>query len=332
MKTATIDSTLHQLADRVVTTCCRPMNISLGLWRGKLGAVIFLLHYSRHYNDPRCESYAMELFEYIHDSSIAANNMYGVNHNLIDAGIGMNYIVSQKLAIGNLGDLFDTIDHLLHSYLDNKNVLYLKYKDLITIGNYLLLRSDAAPSSINHPLHIKLLERVVELVKIHIMDIPICNPLIIKFLYLSSRLLSDQSVESLLFQQLSHYPNRTDWYRSGIPSWFNTFFIPEDNELLKKILLKEIEAYRQKYLLDNECMDVLAGGISGLIVWMNLLSAGLPEDRYSTIKNSAIEKICSDVDHQKIIPGVSIHHGYSGIGLALLSCIDSRCNQWINLL
>jgi len=332
MTNQSIDSALHKLANRVITTCCSPINISLGLLKGKLGAVIFLLHYSRHYNATKYESYAMELFEYIKDSSMITNNIYEINNNLIDVGIGMNYIVDQEFAISNFDDLLDKVDNFLLAYLDNKNILYLSYNELITIGKYFILRIEASPSSVNHQLHIKLLDRVVELLKIHIMNIPICNPVIIKFLYLSSKLLPDKSIESLLIQQLNNYPNKTDWYRSGIPNWFNTFYIPEDNELLKKITVKEIEEYRHNYLSDNECVDGLASGISGLIVWMNLLSADLPEDRYRDIKNSAIEKILSDVDHYKILRGVSINYGYSGIGLALLSCIDSQCNQWINLL
>ena len=333
MTDQSIDIVIHKFANRIVTSFSETTRIETGL-RGKLGVVIFLLHYAKQYNRDKYESYATELLEYIQDSLIIGSNKTVVNYDLIDIGIGMNYIVSQELAVGDLDEVLDEVDSYLLSYLDYENVLYLKYQHLTAIGKYFLLRIEATPLSVNHPCHIKALERIVELLKLHTFGTSICNPAIVKFLYLSSRILPDKSIESLLIQQLNHYPNQTDWYRSGIPHWFDTFFIPEDNEALRNIIIKEIEEHSRK-CLDNDWSDTLESGTAGLIVWMNLMFGHISENKYSNIKNTAIKKIeskMSNINQYKILTDISLHQGCSGIGLALLSCIDNKCNQWIKLL
>jgi len=330
MEDCSIELVIHKLANMIIASCCKTTYASSVLSRRKLGAVIFLLHYAKRYNMDKYESYAMELLEYIKDNLVISNNKNVVNHNLIDIGIGMNYIVSQDLAMGDLDDALEEADNFLLSYLDDKNILYLTHRDLTAIGKYFLLRMDATPSSASHLHHIKALNRIIELLELHVFNIPICNPAIVKFLYLSSKVLSDKSsTESLLIQQLNNYPNQTNWYRSGIPHWFSAFFIPKDNEPLRKIIIQEIEKY-----LYYDRSDVIAGGTSGLIVWMNLLhdDLSLPEGNYSAIKNAAIETIVSNINNYKVPMDVSLYFGCSGIGLALLSCIDSKCNQWIKLL
>jgi len=331
MKDQLIDKTIHKLANMVVVTNSSTIHISLSLLSGKLGVVFFLLHYAKYYNKDKYESYVMELFEYIKDNLFISNNNNVVNHNLIDIGIGMNYMVSQEFAIGDLDELLEEVDNFLLSYLDKKNCLFLKTSDLTAIGKYFLLRIEAAPSSINHLHHIKALESIIEVLKLHIFHIPICNPIIVKFLYLSSKVLSDKFIESLLIQQINNYPNQTNWYRSGIPHWFGTFFIPENNEALKNIIIKEIEKYSRK-CLDNDWSDTLESGTAGLIVWMNLMSDYLSEDKYSDTKNTAIKKIVSNINQYKVLKDISLYWGFSGIGLALLSCIDNKCTQWIKLL
>ena len=209
--------------------------------------------------------------------------------------------------------------------------MYLKYRNLTTVGKYFLLRIDATPSSANHLLHIRALDRVVELLKLHIMNISVCNPLIVRFLYNSSKVLQDNSIELLLIQQLSNYPNQTNWYRAGIPNWFNNFFFPEDNELLRKIIINEISEYSRKNF-DNDWLDILESGNSGLIAWMKLLSDYLPKEKCGKIKDKAVKRIVSNINQYKVLTDMSLNHGCSGIGLALLSCIDNKCNKWINLL
>jgi len=326
-----IDTALHKLAKMVIATCSSSTDINLELLNDKSGAIIFLLSYAKYYNIDKYKSYAMGLLEYIQDSSIISNDNKVIIHNLIDIGMVMNYIGSQELATGNLDDLLEEADSFLLSCFDNKYSLYLTYRELTTIGKYFLLRIAAAPLSLNHQIHIKALNKAVELLKFHIANVPICNPVIVKFLYLSSLVLPNKSIESLLIQQLNNYPNHTTWYRYVIPNWFNTFFIPEDHELLRKIIIKEVEEYCCKYS-DNDGLGIISGGTSGLIVWMNLLSDNFPKEKYNGIKNTAVEKITSNIDRYKISTDVSINRGCSGIGLALLSCIDSKCNQWIKLL
>ena len=327
MKDQLIDEAIHKLANMIVVTSNSIIRVSLSLLSGKLGTVIFLLHYAKYYNIDKFELYAAELLEYIQDNLIIRSDSNVINHNLIDIGIGMNYIINQGLAAGDLDDILEETDNFLLSYLDNKNSLFLKNSDLTAIGKYFLLRIDATPSSVNHVLHITALERIVKLLKFHIINIPICNPAIVKFLYYSYKVLPDNSVESLLIQQLNNYPNQTNWYRSGIPRWFNTFFIPEGNELLKKIVIQEVEKY-----LNIDRSDIITGGSSGLIVWMNLLANDLSTEKCSAIKNAAIEKIVSNMNNYKVPIDVSLYFGCSGIGLALLSCIDNQCTQWIKLL
>jgi len=111
------DITLHKLANKVITSCISTTNISLGLLRGKLGAVIFLLHYAKYYNKDKYELYATELLEYIQDILIIRSDNNVINYNLIDIGIAMNYIVSQELAMGDLDELLEEVDNFLLSYL-----------------------------------------------------------------------------------------------------------------------------------------------------------------------------------------------------------------------
>jgi len=327
-----IDKTLHKLANIVVSTCSNSTRISLGLLKGKLGVVIFLLHYAKYYNKDKYEVYATDLLEYIIDNSIIHNSRNVIIDNLIDIGIVTNYMDSQELVTGDLNNFLEEIDSFLLIYLNNKNSLYLTYQELTTIGKYYLLRIESELSSANHLHHIKAIEKIVKLLKLHIINTSICNPAIVKFLYLSSKVLSDKSIESLLIQQLNNYPNRKEWYRSSIPNWFGSFFIPEDNEPLKNIIIKEIEEHSRKYL-DNDWSDALESGTAGLIVWMNLISDYLLEDKYINIKDMAIKKIVSNINQYKVLTDISIYRGCSGIGLALLSCLDSKCTtQWIKLL
>jgi hypothetical protein len=298
----------------------------MGLLDGKLGAVIFLLHYAKHSHIKKYESFAMELFDYIQDSLIM-DNSDRVNHNAIDLGIGMNYMLSQELAEGDPDDLLEEVDTLLFSYLDRKNILYLRKRDLFAIGKYFLLRIEAAPASVNQMFHLKALNRTFEILQLHFVNVTICHPVMVKFLYRVSKVMPAKSVESLLNQQVNNYPNKTDWYRSTIPDWFNTFFIPGDNELLKGILMKEVIENSSGYIADDRS-DIISGGASGLLVWFNLLH----DAKYDDIKNSAIEKIISDIHNDRTSTNVSIYAGCSGIGLSLLSCIDNQCNEWINLL
>jgi len=327
MKDCYIEMAIQKLANMIIASCFSTIRINQGLSGRKLGAVIFLLYYAKRYNMDKYESYAMELLEYIKDNLVISNNKNVVNHNLIDIGIGMNFIINQGLAVGDLDDVLEEADNFLLSYLDDKNRLFLKNSDLTAIGKYFLLRIEASPSSVNHQLHIKVLDRIVELLKLHIINITICNPAIVKFLYYSSKILSKKNIESLLIQQINHYPNQTNWYRSGIPHWFSVFFIPKDNEPLKEIIIQEIEKY-----LDNNRADIIAGGSSGLIVWMNLLANDLSAEKCNAIKNAAIEKIVSNINNYIVPMDVSLYFGCSGVGLALLSCLDNKCTQWINLL
>lgn len=325
-----IDLALRKLANMLTITCSSSTYNNLGLLRGKLGASIFLLHYAKYSNEEKYESYAMDLFEFVQNNLANQNNNI-VNHYLIDVETVTSYIVSQRLVLGNLDDLLKKTDSFLLSYLDNHNILYLKYRVLIKIGKYFLLRIDAAPTSANHSLHVIALERVVELLKLHIRNIPICNPAIVKFLYYVAKILSDKSIESLLIQQLNNYPNKTNWYRSNIPNWFSMFFIPHDNELLRGIIMKEI-IENSHIILERENSDILINGNSGLIIWMNLLLEDKSVKNYNQIKNTAIKKIVSNINNYIISTDLSIYNGCSGIGLTLLSCLDRQCNQWINLL
>jgi len=327
MTDKSIEMAIHKLANIVITKC----SSSVGSDLGKLGSVIFLLHYAKYCNMDKYKSYAIELLEYIQDNSIISNNSKVNIHNLISICIGINYIISQELVLGDLDDILEDVDNFILSYLDNKNIMYLKYQNLIVVGKYFLLRIGATPLSANHVLHITALERIVGLLKLHIINIPIYNPLIIKFLYYSSKVLSNKSIEMMLIQQLNNYPNQTNWYRSGIPHCFNTFFIPKDDERLKKIIIKEIKDYVQMHS-KIDYSDILIEGNAGLIVWMNLLSDDLSTEKCSAIKNAAVEKIVSNMNNYKVPIDVSLYFGCSGIGLALLSCIDNKCTQWIKLL
>jgi len=239
----------------------------------------------------------------------------------------MNYLLGQHFAAGDPDDLLDEADTFLFDYLDRKNVLYLRKRDLFAIGKYFVLRMIAAPASVNHEFHLKALTRTVEILQLHFVNVPICHPEMVKFLYQASKLIPEQSVELLLNQQLNHYPNQTAWYRSTIPNWFNTFFIPEDHELLKEIIIKEITDNCSKYLADNR-QDTVNEGASGLLIWLNLLH----DPKYHDLKKSAVEKIVSDIYMDRTPANPGLFAGCSGIGLTLLSCIDNRCNEWKNLL
>ena len=328
-KMMTENTALHKLANMVVATC-NSTPADFGLLKGKLGAAVFLLHYARYSKNDRYILYANELLEFIQDNLI---NYYSkkINPYVIDAGIVLNYIVSEKFDDNNLDDLLNDVDYLLFSRIDNKNILYLANQELIFIGKYFLIRIDATPTSVIHKLHIDALNRIVEIIKIHLKSITICNPAIVKFLYCASKVLTEKSIVPLLMKQLNYYPNKTEWSRSVIPNWHTTFFNPKDNKLLKDIIIKEIVENSSKYLNINRS-DLLSDGTSGFITWINLLSDDLQEEKYIEMKNSAVKKIVSNIDCCKITTDISIYFGCSGIGLTLLSCLDNKCNKWIQLL
>ena len=114
----------------------------LGLYYGKMGAVLFFVHYARYVNNEIYDDFAGELldeiYEEIHDK-ISVDFEYG----LAGIGWGLIYLLNNKYVEGNPNEVLKCIDSKILSLgLENKNRsvdslgISFYVQERILLGNY----------------------------------------------------------------------------------------------------------------------------------------------------------------------------------------------------
>lgn len=82
---------------------------NLGLLSGKMGILIFFLHYSTYKKQCVYEDYAFDILDKILDE-ISTNTPLGLDTGLIGIGWGIEYILQTKYAMGNEVNICEVID------------------------------------------------------------------------------------------------------------------------------------------------------------------------------------------------------------------------------
>lgn len=88
---------------------------SLGLQKGKMGAVLFFFHYARYTQNPLYENYAEELFDEVYNDVNKGIN-YGFANGLCGIGWAVEYLVKYGFIEGDTDDALEEIDHQVMVY------------------------------------------------------------------------------------------------------------------------------------------------------------------------------------------------------------------------
>lgn len=111
-----------------------------GLWNGKMGIAIYLLHFSRVTQVKRYEKDASELIETLYEL-ISPNLPFAFDNGLLGIGCGFEYIISKGFVDADSDEILSEIDLLARNIIDSRSIDNLSFsRGVCEIGFYLYHR------------------------------------------------------------------------------------------------------------------------------------------------------------------------------------------------
>ena len=321
-----LEQKLRSIANRM--TLCGSLCYNPGLLNGTFGNIIYLLHYAKYKSNSQYEEYACE---FIMDIQNRSNNDISYANGLTGIGIGLEYLLQQSLIEGNSDELLEDFDKILYARIRSKRLnIHIEMKDIIEIGFYFLARIKDKNTT-QRSFFIKIIEYILYLLKLHLHTFYVCNPIIVKFLYLVQQQCLHPEATSLLNQQLKYSSNNVDWYRNVLFPWKHTFFYP-NNLHIKQLLYDKIWLKLDQIFSQN--LNGIYDGNSGKIIWAHLMQHYVSDEERNIVYKQALEVLLLDKkDSWCKYSGFSgLAHSEAGAGLILLSLVDKTCTEWIQLL
>lgn len=113
---------------------------NIGLWHGKMGAAIYLLHLSRITQNEEYEKESSKLIDAVYDQ-ISLNLPYTFDNGLLGIGCGFEYIINNGFIDTDSNEILSEMDFLVMNLIDSRTINNLNLdKGICGIGYYLYCR------------------------------------------------------------------------------------------------------------------------------------------------------------------------------------------------
>ena len=113
----------------------------IGLWNGKMGIAIFLLHIARIMQNKDYETQACEFVDDVYNYISNQNIPFYFNNGLLGIGCGFEYIIEQKFMDGDSDEVLREIDQIAKYIINMRPINKLALKDGICgVGFYIYFR------------------------------------------------------------------------------------------------------------------------------------------------------------------------------------------------
>jgi len=113
---------------------------NIGLWDGKMGVAIYLLHVSRITQNEKCESDASKLIDAVYEQ-ISFDLPFSFDNGILGIGCGLEYIINQGFVTADSNEILSEIDFLARNIVDSHTINILSFsKGICGIGCYLYYR------------------------------------------------------------------------------------------------------------------------------------------------------------------------------------------------
>ena len=112
----------------------------IGLWDGKMGIVIYLLHIAEITSNEKYKNIASEFVGTVHEM-ISIETPYFFDNGLLGIGCGFEYIISKGYAEGNSDVILSDMDLLARNIIDYRCISNFSFdKGVCGLGFYLYNR------------------------------------------------------------------------------------------------------------------------------------------------------------------------------------------------
>lgn len=113
---------------------------NIGLWDGKMGIAIYLLHVSRIMQNEKYTNEASDLIDAVYEK-LSLDLPHTFDNGLIGVGCGLEYIISKGFVDAVSDEILFEIDLLIRNIIDSRPIDYLGFdKGVCGVGYYLYHR------------------------------------------------------------------------------------------------------------------------------------------------------------------------------------------------
>ncbi|WP_053826191.1 lanthionine synthetase LanC family protein [Lascolabacillus massiliensis] len=136
----------------------------IGLWDGKTGIAIYLLHIAEITGNEKYKDIASEFIGTVHEM-ISIEIPYYFDNGLLGIGCGFDYIISNGYAEGNSDVILSDIDLLARNIIDSRCISDFSFdKGVCGIGFYLYNRLKSRMADDETMIDLKLKEYIIYLI------------------------------------------------------------------------------------------------------------------------------------------------------------------------
>lgn len=136
----------------------------IGLWNGKMGIAIYLLHISRLSQNEKYESEASELIDAVYEQ-ISFEKSFFFDSGLLGIGCGFEYIINNGFADADRDEILSEIDLLVRNIIDSRPIDELGLrKGVCGVGFYLYSRLRNRSNDDDNMIVLKLKEYMIYLI------------------------------------------------------------------------------------------------------------------------------------------------------------------------
>lgn len=113
---------------------------NIGLWHGKMGAAIYLLHLSRITQNEEYTKESLKLIDAVYNQ-ISLNLPYTFDNGLLGIGCGFEYIINNGFVDTDSNEILSELDFWVMNLIDSRTINNLNLdKGICGIGYYLYCR------------------------------------------------------------------------------------------------------------------------------------------------------------------------------------------------
>lgn len=136
----------------------------IGLWNGKMGLAVYLLHLARITKNEDYDIEAHELIDTIYEQ-LSYNISFHFGDGLLGIGCGFEYIISNGFIEGNSDEVLSDIDQIARTIINSRSMDLLDIeKGVCGVGYYLYYRLKNKPDNDDSITTLKLKEYLIYLI------------------------------------------------------------------------------------------------------------------------------------------------------------------------
>lgn len=136
----------------------------IGLWNGKMGIAVYLLHLARITGDESCECQANEFMDTVYEQlSDQTSILYG--DGLLGIGCSIEYMLEHRFIEGDADEILAEIDIIARNIIDRRPIDPFSLQEGVCgVGYYLYRRLKKKPDNDESMITLKLKEYLIYLI------------------------------------------------------------------------------------------------------------------------------------------------------------------------